>query len=33
MRVRSLAAEVGVRAIEDYKLEVRLRHPASYFLA
>src|SRR5688572_16774869 len=26
-------ANVGVRAVEDYKLEVRLRHPASYFLA
>ncbi|HEY7554382.1 MAG TPA: peptide ABC transporter substrate-binding protein [Candidatus Binatia bacterium] len=24
---------VGVRAVEDFKLEVRLRHPASYFLA
>jgi oligopeptide transport system substrate-binding protein len=24
---------VGVRATEDFKLEVRLRHPASYFLA
>ena len=27
------ATSVGVRAIEDFKLEVRLRHPASYFLA
>src|SRR5688572_32366440 len=24
------AAEVGVRALDDLKLEVRLRHPASY---
>jgi oligopeptide transport system substrate-binding protein len=24
---------VGVRAIEDYQLEVQLRHPASYFLS
>ena len=27
------AADVGVRALEDFKLEVRLHHPASYFLA
>jgi oligopeptide transport system substrate-binding protein len=27
------AAEVGVRALDDFTLEVRLRHPASYFLA
>jgi oligopeptide transport system substrate-binding protein len=27
------AAAVGVRALEDFTLEVRLRHPASYFLA
>ncbi len=27
------AAAVGVRAVEDFKLEVTLRHPASYFLA
>jgi oligopeptide transport system substrate-binding protein len=27
------AAQVGVRALDDLKLEVRLRHPASYFLA
>ena len=27
------AAQVGVRAIDDSALEIRLRHPASYFLA
>ena len=27
------ATSVGVRAVEDFKLEVQLRHPASYFLA
>jgi oligopeptide transport system substrate-binding protein len=27
------AASVGVRAVDDFKLEVLLRHPASYFLA
>ena len=27
------AASVGVRALDDFKLEVQLRHPASYFLA
>jgi oligopeptide transport system substrate-binding protein len=26
-------ARVGVRALDDFTLEVRLRHPASYFLA
>ena len=27
------AASVGVRAVEEFKLEVELRHPVSYFLA
>jgi oligopeptide transport system substrate-binding protein len=27
------AASIGVRAVDDFKLEVQLRHPASYFLA
>jgi oligopeptide transport system substrate-binding protein len=29
----SEAAAVGVRAIDDFKLDVQLRHPASYFLS